>query len=246
MYKVCIAAQVLLFLYAPGTRVAYGQDPDEGTLSSVHPHIPEPMVFDLIRPLGAERGEVEVNTLFRFNAAGGHRKLQWAPEVEYAFLKGHGLEFELPMENTRIESLKAALQGTMPGPWKSRFIHGWQVLREGSRQEDLSKMNLLYLAGFKYNRKWSMFTMTGVERERAHEVAYALLGNYSLFFHKTKRFTYGLESNLKGSAITPRSLLVMPQVQLRKSRINVQFGAGWRMSSKDGGPQVGWRISREF
>lgn len=73
----------LLIVAAVGATNLYGQkgrhDPDEGTLSSVRPRIPEPMVYDLIRPLGAEKGEFEVNSLFRIKPAQYPATLQWAP-----------------------------------------------------------------------------------------------------------------------------------------------------------------------
>lgn len=109
-------------------------DPDEGSLSSIRPRIPEPLVFDLIRPLGAEKGELEVNSLFRIAPSDQPRRLQWAPEVEYAFAEGYGIEFELPLENAGVASYKGAIQGTLPGPWKRRFIHGWQAIGETARK----------------------------------------------------------------------------------------------------------------
>jgi hypothetical protein len=221
-------------------------DPDEGTLSSIKPRIPEPMVFDLIRPLGAERGEIEVNSLFRFRPRDNPRRLLWAPEIEYAFLEGYGIEFELPMENGRVDSWKGAIQGTLPGPWKKKFIHGWQALGEVSREGGHSRIDLMYLAGARWHRNWSAFSMTGVERESGMKAAHAFLGNYSLFFHLRDTVSYGLESNIKGRGNSGRGLLLMPQAQFRKSRLNLQVGAGWRWHNGTSGLQIGWRLSREF
>jgi hypothetical protein len=221
-------------------------DPDEGTLSSIKARIPEPMVFDLIRPLGAQRGEFEVNSLFRFSPTDKPRRLLWAPEIEYAFLEGYGIEFELPMENGSIDSWKGAIQGTLAGPWKKTFIHGWQVLGEKIRGGGYSKVDLMYLAGARWHRDWSAFSMTGVERESGTQAAHAFLGNYSLFFHLRDTVSYGLESNIKGRGNSGRGLLLMPQAQFRKSRLNLQVGAGCRWRKGTGGLQIGWRLSREF
>jgi hypothetical protein len=222
-------------------------DPDEGTFSSIKPRIPEPMVFDLIRPLGAERGEFEVNSLFRFQPGNSPRRLLWAPEVEYAFLEGYGIEFEVPMENGAVESWKGAIQGTLPGPWKKTFIHGWQALGETSHSEDYWKLDLLYLAGSRWHRRWSAFTMTGLEREsQGGASGYAYLGNYTLNFHQSKYVTYGLENNIKGRGLTGRRYVAMPQVQLRRSRVNVQLGTGYQFQRQASGVQLAWRISREF
>jgi hypothetical protein len=244
------ASFVIICVLVLGLRPALAQnqpiDPDEGTLSSIKPRIPEPMVFDLIRPLGSQRGEIEVNSLFRFSPGDRPRRLLWAPEIEYAFLEGYGVEFELPMENGRVDSWKGAIQGTLPGPWKKKFIHGWQALGEVSREGGHSRIDLMYLAGARWHRNWSAFSMTGVERESGTRAAHAFLGNYSLFFHLRDTVSYGLESNIKGRGNSGRGLLLMPQAQFRKSRLNLQVGAGWRWHNGTGGLQIGWRLSREF
>jgi hypothetical protein len=221
----------------------FAQDPDEGTLSSVKPRIPEPLVFDLIRPLGAERGELEVNTLVRYKPNGA---VHWAPEIEYAFAKGYGLEFELPMENQNIETYKVALQGTLPGPWKRKFIHGWQGIGEVARRQPYWQTDALYLAGLRFRPKWSVFSMTGWRAERGNVHGNALLGNYSLFRHQSKNTTFGLETNYKSPGATGRSFLMMPQTHVRASRINVQFGLGWHRAAGRNSPQLALRLSREF
>jgi len=221
-------------------------DPDEGTLSSVKPRIPEPMVVDLVRPLGAARGEVEVNSLFRFLPATRPRTLQWAPEVEYAFREGYGVEFEIPAQNGAVEAWKGALQGTLRGPWRRSFIHGWQLLAEKNRGHGSSKVDALYLAGVRWHPRWSAFTMSGLEREGGVRPARAWLGNYSLFYHRRDALHYGLESNWKGRGNSGRALLVMPQAHFRVNRLNFQLGAGWQQTARARGVQIGWRLSREF
>lgn len=238
---------VLLALAAPA-RSACAQavaDPDEGTLSSVRPRIPEPMVFDLVRPLGAHRGELEVNSLFRVTPADRPPHLLWAPEVEYTFADGHGVEFELPMEDGRVDSVKAALQGTLPGPWPAAFIHGWQGIWEGAR-EGGAQIDLLYLAGVRWHRRWSVFSMTGVRQHRDDGVTYAWLGNYSLFYHAGKETTLGVETNLAHAGAHDRRFMLMPQLHTRKSRYNVQGGAGVVREAGRTHLQLAWRVSREF
>jgi len=241
-----MAALCLWAAAALPAQSSHQTDPDEGTLSSVRPRIPEPMVFDLIRPLGAKRGEFEVNSLFRLAPGDRPRRLQWAPEVEYAFLDGYGVEFELPLENAAIDSWKGAVQGTLPGPWAKKFIHGWQAIGEAGHHSAHTHVDLLYLAGARWTRDWSVFTMNGARRESGHGTAKAFLGNYTLFYHPRKTVSYGLESNFKGKGIHSRSALLMPQMQLRGNRLNLQFGLGWRRQDGAGRMQAGWRLSREF
>jgi hypothetical protein len=241
-------ALLCLFVSLPSpAQHGAGHDPDDGTLSSALPRIPEPLVFDLIRPLGAKKGEFEVNSLFRFQPNSPQRALLWAPEVEYAFLDGYGVEFELPMENQQIDTYKFALQGTLPGPMPRQFIHGWQAIGEIGHRSPFRQADFLYLAGARFHRKWSGFTMTGLRAESGHRRANAFLGNYSIFHHRSKHLTLGLESNIKGRAASERGVLLMPQVHLRGNRVNIQFGAGWNHApGRRSGPQLALRVSREF
>lgn len=220
-------------------------DPDEGTLSSVRPRIPEPMVFDLVRPLGAHRGEFEVNSLFRTSPGTRPRHLLWAPEVEYTFADGHGVEFELPMEDGRVDSLKLAVQGTLPGPKPRSFIHGWQGIWEGA-VDGGADIDVLYLAGLRWSRQWSVFTMTGVRQSRHTGIAHTLLGNYSLFYHLGKETTLGLETNYSGGGVDRRRFLLMPQVHTRRSRYNLQGGIGLVRETGRNHLHLAWRLSREF
>jgi hypothetical protein len=73
------------------------------------PIIPEPMVFDMVRPLGARRGELEVNVLglVPLKRDGGAPAIEWAPEVEWAIRDGFAVEFELPFRRVRQASLRA-------------------------------------------------------------------------------------------------------------------------------------------
>jgi len=219
-------------------------DPDEGTLSSVRPRIPEPMVFDLVRPLGAKRGEFEINSLFRvpFDRS---RALYWAPEVEYTFADGCGIEFELPLRNRGVESYKAAIQATLPGTWKGRFVHGVQAIGEVAG-EGGHQIDALHLVGYRWNSRWSTFSMAGARRERSEAVGVAPLVNHTFFRKQSRDVTLGAEFNWKGRAVEPRSFLFMPQAHWRRSRVNVQAGAGFGRRSGGSFPMLSWRISREF
>lgn len=96
------------------------------------------------------------------------------------------------------------------------------------------------------SEQWTAFSMTGVRTERFHTRGYAFLGNYSAFYRARKLISIGVETNLKGAGVSGRYALLMPQVHVRMSRYNVQFGAGWNRTAGRGAPQLGWRLSREF
>src|SRR5687768_4202682 len=76
-------------------------EPNDAVLSSEELGIPEPLVFDLVRPLGSARGELEANTLMTRSSKTG--QFAWAPEIEYAFANGYAVELELPFENSSLE-----------------------------------------------------------------------------------------------------------------------------------------------
>jgi hypothetical protein len=210
-------------------------------------HIPEPMMFDLIRPLGASRGELEVNSLFRMGSATRPRTLLWAPEIEFAFVNGHAVEIELPMEGSRVDSWKGAVQGTFRGGGSRRVAQGWQVLREAERDARLTRLDVMHLAGSRWHPRWSAFAMTGIERQRSGaRTSLGLLGNYSVFFHPPSKVSYGLESNFNLRGLAGSSVLLMPQGEIRGRRWTLQAGAGWRRAHDTRGLHAGWRLSRTF
>jgi hypothetical protein len=221
-------------------------DPDEGTLSSVKPKIPEPMVFDLVRPLGAKRGEFEINSLFRVPTKPNAPTLLWAPEIEYTFANGMGVELEFPLEDRQLDAYKLALQTTLPGSFRGRTIHGLQGIGEFTTDRKSHQVDLLYLHGVRFSQRWSAFSMLGARRESAQTVRYAPLFNQSIFRKQNRYVHFGLESNYKGRANSPRSLLLMPQTHLKYSRLNFQFGAGLLREQQRHRPVLSWRLSREF
>jgi hypothetical protein len=99
------------------------EDSEDGdaALGSERPHIPEPMVFDLVRPLGVRQGEFEINALAGHAFTNG--ETAWAPELEYAVRDGLAIEFERPFENLSIAEYKLAAQGTLGTLAGQRFIH---------------------------------------------------------------------------------------------------------------------------
>lgn len=204
------------------------------------------MVFDLVRPLGAKRGELEVNSLFRLPTSPSSGELLWAPEIEYTFADGLGIEFELPLVNQGIDSYKAALQATLPGPMPRRLIQGVQLLGETARHGEENQLDLLHLLGIRWSSRYSTFSMTGVRREKAHAVRFTPIVNNSVFLDLNPAWVIGLESNWKGKGASERAFLLMPQVHWKGTRINLQAGYGL---ARDAGRTTGmlsWRITREF
>lgn len=110
--------------------------------SDYYPEVPKPMIFDMMRPLGTKRGELEVHMLATRALLGTDRAIHWALEIEYA---GFAIEGELPFVDGRLAELKLGIQaafGTMNG---GRTAHGVQYLDIYDRHTgSLSQQRRLY------------------------------------------------------------------------------------------------------
>jgi hypothetical protein len=205
--------------------------------------IPEPMVFDLVRPLGSTPGEIEVNTLFYVDRTG---RLRWNPEVEAVIFPWLAVEFELPMENTTLESYKFAFQGKFKriGSIRSPYTHGWQTIYEKGRIGYPSDFSALYISGVRWSPSISTLSLNGVQtlwgagyREQA-----GLLNN-TIFWQREQRPVLGLESNLRVNSRGVGSLL-MPHIHIQLPRkLSFQCGAGAvRSFDRTWGPAMSARL----
>ena len=233
------------------------------------PHIPEPMVFDLIRPLGAKRGEAEVNVLGLVplgrksksvndvsDPLGLVRRspdtqgIEWAPEIEYAVGDGLAVELELPMENQTLEAVKAAGQATFGTKFENRFIHGAQTIVQYDLQPRLWNLTFLYLAGFRFDKTWSVFGMVGPRAEvggRIDNQTVEVLSNITVFADLTDRLVGGIETNVGQVLDGSTALLVMPQLAYEVDKHwMIQTGIGVRATPGLTLPEVGFRIISEF
>jgi hypothetical protein len=191
--------------------------------------LPEPMVFDLVRPLGAKKGEFEANTLAAAPLPDGG--VSWAPEIEYAFADGHAIELELPMHGGSVEALKLALQGTFGAD--RGFIHGWQGIGEFGVGGTGRALTGLYIAGLRLDDTFSVLTMVG-GRHVSGIVQFpalaqtAMLVNASAWAELTSSVTVGLETNVE--VHRGREALLMPQVHWQLPGIlSIQAGVGARI-----------------
>jgi hypothetical protein len=198
-------------------------------------HIPEPMFFDLVRPLGALKGEWEANVLGAVPLGGDHRGvLFWAPEVEGAVMDLLALEFELPFEGSELEAVKVAAQYTFPVGGPDNFLHGAQGILEYLRPTEQWEVTLLYLAGYRWNRVWSGLAMLGsrfrtglpVDLDNAGAVGVAGDGGWELLFNVTPFAdvgsfgSVGVEFNLATDFDGATDILFMPQM-------HYELGASW-------------------
>jgi hypothetical protein len=234
------------------------------------PILPEPMVFDLVRPLGARRGELEVNVLGmvplnRASAKGtspvsdplglvprskDRQGIEWAPEIEIALWDGFAIEFELPFEESRLEAYKAAVQWTFGTGLDNQFIHGTQVILEYEVDEPLWTPTFLYLAGLRIDPVWSVLMMYGFRTEFAGGDIFErteTIVNGSVFAEVTDRIVLGVETNYAGAMSGLSTWLVMPQIHVDVTdRITIQGGVGSRFAADFTLPEAGFRVIGEF
>ena len=100
MRKYFIHRYIIIIIYAlVGLLGGNVMAQDEEMLLSVN--IPEPLMFDLVRGLGAKQGELEINALADFPVNHiSHREVEWAPEIEYALFDGFAvLLYKLQINN---------------------------------------------------------------------------------------------------------------------------------------------------
>lgn len=195
-----------------------------GLFPGTNPHIPEPMYFDLVRGLGARRGELEVNVLMDLSAPrGGRPELAWAPEVEWAIVDGFAVEFELPMLDRIVKAYKAAIQWTAPslGPG---VAHGVQLLGEYLIDDKVTEIAPLYLFGGRVGRT-SLFGMVGPRIDVGARTEVWGLANPSVFYDVNEALTLGLEGNLAFAARQPLHAQAIGQVHWQISKaLRVQAG----------------------
>lgn len=216
--------------------------------ASAYPHIPEPMVFDMIRPLGAHQGEFETNALATSPLSGSDRVTHWAPEAELAFADGMAIEFEFPFQDDRLTEYKLGLQSTFGTFNHGRSVHGVQYLGIYDRESHTYLNSLVYMLGNRFNSRWSTMSMIGLadiswsRSSRRND----LILNHSTFYDATDSTVLGLEVNyLTGH---DSHILLMPQIHRRLTRLaNIQFGLGVNKNrSESARPEVGMRLIHQF
>lgn len=209
--------------------------------------IPEPLLFDMVRPLGARRGELEFNTLaiFPFRRTGRATRgdpfgpaptsrdlggIEWAPEVEYAPVDNFAIEFEYPFEDGTLQAYKLGMQWTLGTAFDNRFIHGFQVLTEPTPEFRNWNSALLYLAGIRFDETYSMMLMFGGRANLegpGREETFEKLINASLFADITEDIVLGIETNYATRMDGTSQFIVLPQAHLELTRrIELQCGIG--------------------
>lgn len=221
----------MIFLMACNSLI--GQDQEIVT-------IPEPLMFDLVKGLGAKRGELEINSLADFPLNdGANRGIDWAPEIEYVLFDNFAIELEFPLNDLELEAYKMALQWTIGTSENNQFIHGIQVIGEKFIHDDILELHFLYVPAYRFNDVWSAIGLFGVMLESGVDVAsrnYSIILNASLFADLNKHTVVGLEINNSDPTFqliddNSMELLILPQAHYEfENGLSFQLGTGPQFS----------------
>ncbi len=252
MSKHNVIAKIIVVFFLAATHLVIGQD--QPTHETVH--IPEPLMFDLVRGLGAKQGELEINALadFPLNNASS-RGVEWAPEIEYAIFNNFAVELEFPMNNFELEAYKMAIQWTIGSSKNNKFIHGIQVMGEAYIHEDILELNFLYVPAYRFNDIWSTIGLFGVMLESGADSAkkkHTIILNASVFADLNKHTVVGLEINNSDPTFqsidnNEMELLILPQAHYEfDSGLAFQFGLGPKFYENQVDASVVLRVIKSF
>ncbi len=192
------------------------------------PRVPEPMLTDLVRNLGAAQGEFEANVLLV--APTRAPMLRWAPEVELAFWEGWALELELPIHGWDIESFKLGLQGTLGVSGDQRFAHGFQWLGEVRSDGSHVDNTLYWIGALRFSERFSAVVLAGARVHvgtRDGAVSFHALLHPTLFYEHSRSRSIGIESRTLLAANGAHSVDITPQLRWRPiDPLTLQIGAG--------------------
>ncbi len=214
--------------------------------------IPEPLVFDLVRRINSQKGELEINTLITHTDSSHIKGVHAAPEIEFAFGDGKAIELELPTANGKLETLKAALQFELPS-WIGD-ITGTQIMHESFMEESINETTVLILSAKRLSQRWSTLAMIGnqfvygsassIKSKRWKELP---IVNLNLFYDHSEEFDLGFETNLRGVGGSFEELLIMPQIHaLLATDFKIQAGFGTSYDGYTFSPVSAFRLIKEF
>lgn len=208
---------------------------------------PEPMVFDMVRGLGAEQGEIEANVLVLVPTSPA--EAIWAPEIEAAVIDNLALELEAGFVNADFELIKFALQGTVAMNEEVGLGHGIQGLFEYLPDEKVFLATALYILGARLGRAGSLVSLIGPAVETHVDGTGTEAGafvNFSFFGAPHPRVVVGSEQNFEWF---PSFYLirVIPQVHWQiHARFQWQAGFGYRNFNGKSSGEASTRLIVEF
>lgn len=242
--RICLVMLASLSIAVAIPREAHAQLGKDHDL----PDVPEPMVFDLVRPLGAKKGEWEVNSLFSVPLTGRQKKFFWAPETEYVLGRGYAVEPQILFQNGQFQGFQLTGQKTFGTLFKNNAIHGALLRGEYIRSEQQLSSDAAYLFGARMNKRWSFFGIPGLRRVGYWDGGrFVSLLNASLFYHHRSNLILGVENNVELARHNNR-VLITPQVHWTFTK-NTQLQYGLGLGQEQGSsPRLSliWRVVRQL
>jgi len=233
---------VLLFIIPVSVSITFANN--DSSMGSDGLGIPEPIVFDLVRPLGSPKGEVEIN--FFANRGSSDGALSWSPEIEYVFSDGYAFEIELPYNNSSLQEYKIALQGTLGILMQGKMIHGWQFIARKALGEQINSSDFLYLNGVRLSTAFSTMNMIGIRKPIFEKIVDTkLLINNALFFHTIVDYTLGIELNHEIDKYGYWRYRLTPQLHVMIND-NKSLQVGFGPSTLNASNAVEWISSARF
>ncbi len=190
-------------------------------------NIPEPMVYDLVRPLGVRQGEMEINALGDYNPYNGD--MQWSPELEFGLSDDLAIEFELPFQDASHERYKIAIQQTLNVDVAQGTASGWQAFVDVNKHTKAVAVDATIIHAMQWGDQWSSLSMLGL---RAHPLGRSARSNFLLnntvFYEVSEAVTVGLELNQEVSLGGTWRYRLTPQLHYDASQhYTVQMGTAW-------------------
>jgi hypothetical protein len=195
--------------------------------------VPEPLLTDWVRALGARAGEFEVNALGTVRSLS---RWELAPEVEWVPMDGLALELEAVFTPGGFKALKLGAQFTLAFDAAAGRGQGLQLI---TRWEPLTSGSLtaLHLYQERVDERWSLGLMSGLEVGLDGEVA--ALFHPTVAFRPHPRVAVLLELNTRATLGTMEAAL-LPHLRLDVPALgSFQVGAGPTLDVAGGRAEVG-------
>jgi hypothetical protein len=214
--------------------------------------IPEPLVFDLVRPLGAKKGELEINALVRSEKQYGFEELHVSPEIEYVFAKNLAFELEAPMIGSKPDSIKTTLQWTIGFSGKKKqMVNGIQLMTERYVMNTFhNEVTPLFIHGHRLSLDWSYLSMFGAQyTDLQYQHSLIPVMNFTLFYvySHSREIEFGLEHNLLGIGETFKYYRIVPQLEIIfHNHWKMQYGFGGLFANHEWQTTTDFRVICEF
>ncbi|MEB3329962.1 MAG: hypothetical protein VKQ33_12080 [Candidatus Sericytochromatia bacterium] len=251
MTAALLAATLLLGLSGPALAQGLPETPTEQNW------VPEPMLFDLVRSLGARAGEREVGAGVSRRA----EELEFGTEVELVVADGHALELELVNPQGEHRAVRGVYQATLGSLLDGRVLHGPHLVGAHAPGLGRTEGSAVYIFSARLSPQWSVIGMAGGRLEHGATspseeaegpasgptLRRAAIVNASLFRDLSDSFIVGLEGTWEQRPTGLGELEVLPQLRWDLDEgLHLQAGLGLTAEAALVRPISSLRVSHAF